>query len=308
MLNNIDYKVPRTEDSILINIDEWKTGDGNLIKKQKISGKVSPTYITEVKKINKSSKFWENFPVFEQDVVLVSRIASDVAPFRSFELLEEGKYFNVPFSQIMGYFSGNEITIEKLIMVEDKMLVKKIEKTGESFLDIKNPNVMIGEVIKTGTCSLGDNGETRLPKKVHTGNKILIRDNISTEINLNNEKYYALEERMVVGIFHDGFSLENLELINGSILLIPYTPSTVLNSKLLITPQINYEDLDYSSIYNRDLFQIKYLDKSIKSLEIGDQVLVSRDYTNYVYYGMEKYFIINGKKDIMGKIKERVND
>ena len=86
----------------------------------------------------------------------------------------------------------------------------------------------------------------------------------------------------------------------------PYVSKKVLNSNILETPEINYEDLDYSDMYNRDLFKVCYADEAT-GIHAGDILLLNRDYTNYVYFNNEKYFIIDSKKWISGKIIERDN-
>ena len=83
-----------------------------------------------------------------------------------------------------------------------------------------------------------------------------------------------------------------------------YIATKLLNSNILISPDINYEDLDYSDIYNRDLFQIKFLDKKLNNFKKEDVILVKRDFTNYVYLNEEKYHLINGKDWIEAKIEE----
>ena len=83
-----------------------------------------------------------------------------------------------------------------------------------------------------------------------------------------------------------------------------YVATKLLNSNILISPDINYEDLDYSDIYNRDLFQIKFLDKKLNNFKKEDVILVRRDFTNYVYLNEEKYHLINGKDWIEAKIEE----
>ena len=39
----------------------------------------------------------------------------------------------------------------------------------------------------------------------------------------------------------------------------PYIPE-VINDSIIITPSLNYEDLDYAEIYNRDLFKVEAFD------------------------------------------------
>ena len=197
----------------------------------------------------------------------------------------------------MGTFNNNTLT-----MLYDKVLIKK-EEVQISSLMMKS-NMMVGKVVKVGTNSFNKKGNS-VPLQVKIGDRVLVTDNVSTEVTLNHEKYYAVEERMIVGIFKNDLSIENMTLINKSILLKPYIATHVLNSTLLVAPAINYDDLDYSDMNNRDLFKIYYIDKNLSKLQKNDIVLLRRDYTNYVYYGQEKFHILNGYEYISAKINEK---
>ena len=56
MLKNFDYKVPKSENCVLININNWLKPKGRLLAIQKISGRNSTTYITEALKTNITEK------------------------------------------------------------------------------------------------------------------------------------------------------------------------------------------------------------------------------------------------------------
>lgn len=296
-MNNFDYKVKRNEDCILIDIDNWLQNEEQLISIQKISGRLTPTCITEVLDLYIKSPQWEGCPLQKGDKVLISQVATDVAPFRNFKIENNDRYCNVPFTQVMGTFNNNTLT-----MLYDKVLIKK-EEVQISSLTMKS-NMMVGKVVKVGTNSFDKKGNS-VPLQVKIGDRVLVTDNVSTEVTLNHEKYYAVEERMIVGIFKNDLSIENMTLINKSILLKPYIATHVLNSTLLVAPAINYDDLDYSDINNRDLFKIYYIDKNLSKLQKNDIVLLRRDYTNYVYYGQEKFHILNGYEYISAKINEK---
>ena len=288
----IDYRVPSSRDCILMDVNNWLTPNGNL-QSYRLNGKSAKTNITKVMDTNLESPEFQGL-LSKEDIILVSDVASDVALMRGYRRDNtEKKYFNLPIQQIHGVFKNNKIDYENLNMLTDKILVKKLEETEETSLLLLNSNVMIGEVLKIG----------KNVTNVHVGDKILIKDNISTKISLNGETYYSLEERMVAGIFGSSFAIEDLNLINGTILMKSYKGEKVLNSKLLLTPTLNYEDLDFSDIHNRDLFQVELADKNLDKLEKNDIILVNRDYTNYVFYNTEKYFSINGYSEISAKIR-----
>lgn len=286
MTRNIDYKVPRTENSVLIDVNNWKTPDSTLIQASKINGKLSNTYITEVLDTNIKYK-----GINKGDYILISAVSSEIAPLRSYKRINNRKFFDLPIEQIQGVFQNKKICYKNLKIIKDKILIKKVENNTTGYL-LTNSNMMLGEIVKIG----------EQVSKVKLGDLVIIRDNISTEIALDDGVYYSLEERMVVGILQ-GNSLENLKLINESILMKPYKPKKVLNSKLLITPDINYDELDYSDIDNRNLFKVEYADNNLGKIKRGDIILVNRCLTNYVYFDMDKYFIINGYENIEAKVE-----
>ena len=183
-------------------------------------------------------------------------------------------------------------------MIYDKILVEKINNSQNNLI-LPETNEMIGKVVKVGTNNF-DKNFNKIPLQVKIGDIVLIKDNVSTSIRLDGKSYYAIEEKAIVGIIK-----ENTEItfINESILMKPYYFKKLLNSTILETPDIDYENLDYSEIYNRDLFQIKYIDKSVENLQKDDIILVKRDFTNYVYLNQEKYFLINGKDYVEAKLE-----
>ena len=130
----------------------------------------------------------------------------------------------------------------------------------------------------------------------------MIRDNVTTEITLNGETYYATEESMVVGVFEgNDYSLNSLRLLNDSIIFDSYVAENVLGSSLL-TPSMNYENEDITDIYNRDLFKVLASDKSLTKLQRDDIIIVDRSVTNYVYIGTDKYFMLSGMDYIEAKV------
>ena len=298
----IDFKVPKHKDSIVVDAKNWLPNTSNKLNIHKISGKDIPTYISKVIEVNPVTEGLKDV-VDKGDTVILSRIASETAEYRLFEI-EQGdkRYCTIPIMQILGKFKDGDISYNSLYMVTDKIIVKKIEDTYEkNEFVFSEDNTMIGEVVKVGKCRFTKNWNP-YSLRVKVGDKVLIRDNVSTEIMLHGETYYATEESMVVGIFrNDNYSLNNLNIINESILLKPFISQNVLNSNFII-PDLNYEDADYTDIYNRSLFKIVALDQKVKELKEEDVVLIDRNLTNYVYFKSEKYFIVNGTESIEGKI------
>lgn len=283
----IDYKVTKTEDCALIDINNWvPTSD---IIFQSIKGKTSASFVTEVIDEN----FKEDYGVSKGDYVLITKIASEVAPMRSYDLNDGKKYFNLPISQIIGKFENKEVTLSALQLIAGKVLIEKVGN-NESYLSLPDTSDMLGKVIKVNSNI----------DSIKEDSIVFLKDNIVTPIRLDGKEYFAADDTNIVGILNYGLSVQDIEFVNESILMKPHFNKHLLGSDILVAPDINYESLDYSDVYNRDLFQIKFLDKSIKELKRDDIILARRDYTMYVYLNDEKYFLLNGKKWIEAKIKE----
>ena len=283
----IDYKVTRTEDCALMDVQNW-IHTSNIFSLS-IKGGMSASYVTEVLEEN----FKKDYGVYKGDYVLITKVASEIAPMRSYDLQDSHKYFNLPISQVIGRFRNKNVSWSTLELIKGKVLIEKIQK-DMSFLTLPETSDMLGRVVKVNSDI----------DKLKIGSIVLLKDNIVTPIRLSGKEYYAADDINIVGILNCGAALGDIEFINESVLMTPYHGKYLFGSSILLSPDINYEDLDYSDLHNRDLFQIKFLDKSIKELKEGDIVLARRDFTNYVYLNDEKYFMLNGKKWIEAKIEE----
>ena len=297
----IDFKVPKIKDCIVIDTKNWLQNSSQILTIHRMSGRDIPTYIAKVLDVYAEKDALKG-SVEKDDTVLITRIASEVAQSRAFEVeVGDKRYYNVPIMQVLGIFANGIISYDNLTMLFDKILIKKIDTSRIGLLDIPNSNTMIGEVVKIGTCKFDKNWNKK-ELQVKVGDLVLIRDNATTEVFLENETYYATEENMVVGLFKsNNFTLDNLELINESIILEPYIPSTALNTSLL-TPLLNFEDEDITDIYNRDLFKVISVDKSLTKLKKNDIILTDRSVTTYVYIGIDKYFVLFGMEYLEAKI------
>lgn len=283
----IDYKVTRTEDCALMDVNNWvPTSD---IISQNIKGKVSASFVTEVVDEN----FKENYGILKGDYMLITKVASEIAPMRSYDLNDGKKYFNLPVSQIIGKFENKEISLSALKLISGKVLIEKVGNR-DSFLSLPDTSDMLGKVIKV-------NSEI---DSIKEDSVVFLKDNIVTPIRLDGKEYYAADDTNIVGVLNYGLSVEDIDFINESVLMKPYINGHLMGSDILFAPDINYEDLDYSDVFNRDLFQIKFLDRRLKGLNKEDVVLAKRDFTSYAYINNEKYFLLNGKKWIEAKIEE----
>lgn len=298
----IDFKVPRAKDCIIIDTKNWLQNSSQILTVHKMSGRDIPTFISKVIDVSAEKDVLRNY-INKNDTVLLTRVASEVAQGRAFETeVGDKRFYNVPIMQVLGVFKEGVISYDTLNMLFDKILIKKIDTTRVGFLDIPNSNTMIGEVVKTGTCKF-DKDWNKQELTVKAGDLVLIRDNVTTEIMLGNEIYYATEESMVVGLFNDNkdFSLQNLKLINESIILEQYIPDTTFNTKFL-TPSLNFEDEDITDLYNRDLFKVTAVDGSLTKLKKDDIILTDRSVTTYVYIGIDKYFMLSGMNYLEAKV------
>lgn len=302
-LENIDFNNERSEDCVLIDTRAW-IQNPCMLSIHRMSGRDVNTYITKVLRVNEVKEALKGV-VKEGDTILLSRVAAEVAPCRAFALeVGEDRYYHAPILQVVGTFENDTISFETLRMGLNRVLVKKVEPTYETFLLSPNDNTFIGEVVKASSYKINSKWD-REPLQVLVGDKVIIPDNVSTEIYLDGEKYYAVEESLLVGTLNKTpYTLAEANLLNGSILMKPYVPGQVLNSTLLLTPDLNYEDADYTDIYNRNLFQVVACDSNLTDVSKDDILLVLRDITNYVYFNMEKYFIIRGMEFVEAKVKE----
>lgn len=287
-----DFNVSKMKDKVQINVDEWIQPYACSIKIQNIRGRAHITHITEATAVGS-----DVVKIKKGDYLLISRIACEVATApTSPYTLDTGRFYNIPCSQVMGIFQNNILKLKNLKMLNKSILFKRISNYKNSFIQMIDSSTMLGEVLKTE-----ENSE------ISVGDIILLEDNVSTLVEIESTDYYAAEERAIIGVFHDkeNISIQNLKLINENVIMKPYISQNSLNSKILINPNINYEDLDYSDVYNRDLFKVEYYDKKIREIHKNSILLINRDYTRYTYFNNEKYFVINGKKWISGKIIER---
>lgn len=296
----VDFKVKRAENCALIDTKKWIT-DGTGITFHRMSGRDIPTFINKVLSVHPVTIQLKEV-VKEGDTVLLSKIASDISQYKKFPIhVGDERYFNCPVMQILGVFKDEEITLESLNMCTDKILIKKI---GIDYKGLKlgEDNTMIGEVIKIGTNKF-DKDWRKLPLSVKVGDVVLVRDNVTTKVRLKEGEYYATEDSMIVGRFDSSdFNLENLTILNNYILMSPYISETL--GDVLLTPLLDYENEDITEIYNRDLFRVVKVDSKVDRVLENDILLVDRNFTNYVYVGTSKYFVISGIDYITSKVKK----
>ena len=281
----IDYNVDKTENCIQIDSGNWLSNSSNLLQEYRLSGKKVLTCITEALETHLIDEKYKG-AVNKGDIVLLSRVVSEVSQYKSHELLDDKKYYDVPILQVLGIFRNKKVSLDTLILLFDKFLYKK-EDIYEGTLQVSDKLTTVGRVLKAGSTT----------QNVKEGSLVFIKDNMSTRIVLDGEEYFVAEEPSVVCIFSDEHkSLEGAKFINNVILMTPYVPERL--TEHLWTPDMNYEDADYTDIYKRDRFKINYLDDNLTGLQKNDIIWVNRNVTVYAFLKGTKYFLINGKDHI----------
>lgn len=290
-----DYNVQRTKNRVQINVREWVQPTDTL-EIHKMSGRAFLTYINKALKVHNET--FSDVKINEGDTILINKVASEIAVSPTIPyLLEDREYFDVPISQILGVFRG-DVSLNNLELTCGKVLYKRVDRTMSSQLLIPDKSTTMGFVRKLPSNYKG---------KLQEGMLVLVKDNVSTDLYWA-QGYSITEEKDIIAIAEiqpAGDTVLKLNVINNYTLMKPYISTNVLNSNLLISPDINYEDLDYSDMYNRNLFKVCVTDENTGLIE-GDILVLNRDYTTYVYFNNEKYFAIeNGKEWISARINER---
>lgn len=298
-LANIDYNVNGTENCVLINTREWLYPDNTLILKYKMSGRTVITYLNKALKVNVDTA---KFPthIGEGQSLLLSQIVSSISMDREHKI-EGNYYYNVPITQVMGYFVDNKITYDNLIMLYDKILVEKVNIHKDELIKRVDDNTMVGKVLKVGTNAFDKNWKP-LPLRVSVGDTVLIRDNATTLITLNNKEYYAIEHGNIIGKFHDSLSMNSIEVINDYMIMHEYVDELKIDDSIISTRLDSYEGMDWSSYYNDSIFIVIHKDKNLTKVNIGDKVVVNRHLVNYAYFNNVRYNVISGLDYIEAKI------
>ena len=296
---NIDYNVDGTENCVLINTRDWLYPDNTLVLKYKMSGRTVITYLTKALKVNVDTA---KFPthIEEGQTLLLSRIVSDISMHREHKI-ENNYYYSTPITQVMGYFVDNKITYDNLVMLYDKILVERVDIHKDELIKRVDDNTMVGKVLKVGTNTFSKEWKP-LPLQVSVGDTILIRDNATTLITLDNKEYYAIEHGNVIGKFSDSLSMNNIEVINDYIIMHEYVDELKIDDSIISTRLDSYEGMDWSSYYNDSIFIVMRKDKNLTKINIGDKVVVNKHLVNYAYFNNVRYNVISGLDYIEAKI------
>lgn len=303
----LTYDIDRSYDCVKINTNNWMSSSKYGLTRSRMSGRTITTCLTEVLDKNISNKESEaNSVLVEGSLIILSSVMAEISRDRAYEI-DGNKYYDVPIRHIIGYFEDNSIDLAHLQLLYDNILIKKIDTSKVGSLYTVNDNSTVGEVIKVGANRFCIDTDPQ-PMSVAVGDIVFVQDNVTTEISIDGEEYLLLAESSIVGIFpsKDEINIDKVELINNSVLLEEYIDESLLDSSILLSPNINYEELDMSDIFNRDVFRVVGIDEdlSLHGINKNDIILTDRNLTFYVYFKKKKYFLVRGMFNIYGKINK----
>jgi co-chaperonin GroES (HSP10) len=246
--------------SILIDTLDWSQNTSNLIQTYTRGNTIKRNYITKVLayKCDEERYPYHNLEV-DSHVLLNKRYNVN----RKIEL--GGRIVSpLPFGAIDGVFRDPVFSIDVLDILDDRVLIEPIE---DNYIgSIKLPESMtcsIGRVKKTGKGGFYSDWTRKEGPIVKEGDMVLYWKNGGTELRLRGRKYVCLIDQRVVGTFKDGIpELENLELLNGRILLKRYRPKVTKGG--IIIPE-DREDFEFSSIENNKFVVMDVSDTGVET-------------------------------------------
>lgn len=302
---NLSYDIDRSYDCVKIDTDNWMSNSKYGLLRHRMSGRTVTTCLTKVLDKNIDNKNAEaNTVLKEGSLIILSNIMAEISRERAYKI-ENKSYYDVPIRHIIGYFEDNIVDLEHLKLLYNNILIKKIDLSTTGVLYTVNENSTVGEVIRVGANRFNIETDPQ-PMSVAVGDIVLVQDNVTTSINIDGEEYLLLAESSVVGIFpsKDDINIDKVDFINNSVLLEEYIDESLMNSSVLLTPNINYEELDLSDIFNRDLFKVVGVDEDLNlhGLEKNDIIFTDRNLTFYVYFKKKRYFLVQGMNNIYGKL------
>lgn len=298
--NYFDFKIKgsRSENCILIDVDNWVVNTSNMIIGVNSRGGIANSYITEVLATNINDNNVHAEDVKAGDFVLLTSVATRMYCSRTFQLpidFDSTKYTEIPLAHVIGVFgSKNNLSLASLNILNSYIVLDRVEGVDEV-------NNLI--VSTEGTKSVYK--VLRCPKndKIQEGDTVLVRDNSTTELMLDGKTYSFTTLEMVVGKFNGQIDISNLSPLNNFIMMTDYQSNMVEGSDIIINPEYDVTtDLDqYSEVYKED--QFKVLKSDCDNISENDVVRILREATDYCTFRGVKYFVVCGSKFIEAKIK-----
>lgn len=98
--------------------------------------------------------------------------------------------------------------MERIEPTEDRLVIKKIEDDNKSKSGLVLPDDAAerptkGEVLAVGEGRINEDGKL-IPMPIKVGSKVVFPKYAGHPILLDNEEYWILEYKEVLGIFHEG--------------------------------------------------------------------------------------------------------
>lgn len=278
------------KDCVLVNRNYWEENSSQLVQTYTRRLNIKVNYITKVVKANYDREKFKYHDLKEQDLIFVSRY---ITTFKNMPLGSSADdYTNVPMSSILGCFRNNNISFSSLDILDDKVLVEKIDDLQSNGIVLTQAKeCTVGKVVKVGKGGFFSNWTRKSKPSVNVGDIILFWNNISTPIDIDGKTYLCFEDNRVIGKFTNGdISLSSLELLDGRILLIEQEDvKEDLDGVIIIAKD---EDQDFTSIpTNRfKVVKIASVGREVRNnvyipfdgMEEGDIVVVDRNVLDYV--------------------------
>lgn len=299
MLDNFEYNIAKTKayGHIMISTEDWI--DTSLILQVNLKGKLLPTKITKVLKIN-SAPAYRPLLIEEGDIVALSHIATRIGLLKPFKLPNDPtEYANVHLSQVLGYFKDGKVSIENFVPIYDKVVMKKIDVSASQFIMLSDDNMSVGEVIATGDGGFDEEWK-RLPMKVEVGSHVLVRDNVSTSLNIGSDEYFVVDDKYIMGSFKDkDYSLDNLILTDNNVNIFEEYEDDTIEGSFLLRPVYDEETTEISQMHQENLF------KAVKSnvFKEGSVYIISRFDTEYIKFKGKTYHVAKQDKVLARKVK-----
>jgi len=304
MVENFIYNVANTKSygHIMIDVNDWHSD--RMLMQVNMKGKLLPTFITKVVKIN-SAPAYRPIPFKEGDLVALSSIATRVGVLRPFQLPDDpNSYANVHISQILGYFQGGEISIHSFKPLYDKVVMEKIDVPASSALQLVSDSMSVGRVVKTGNGGFTKEWNPR-PMNVKVGSTVLVRDNVTTTLYIGDDEYYVTDDSYVVGEFKDteNYDIKDIKLYDENSSIFEEFIDDRIEGSFLFRPVLT-DDTDIAQSYQENYFKVVKTEK----LDTDNIYFISRFDTEYAKFKGNKYFVVKNDKIMAYKAKgEKVN-
>jgi co-chaperonin GroES (HSP10) len=301
MINNFIYNVANTKSygHIMVDVNDWHSD--KIIMQVNLKGKLLPTFITKVIKIN-SAPAYRPVPFKEGDLVALSAIATRVGVLKPFKLPNDSNtYANVHLSQVLGYFQDGVIDINKFVPLYDKVVMRKIDIPASSSLQLISDSMSVGEVVSTGDGGFTSEWERR-PMNIKVGSRVLVRDNVTTTLSINSDEFYVTDDSYVVGRFLDSkeYNIEDITLYDEDSTIFQEYISDRIEGSFLFRPVLD-SDTDIAQSYQENYFTVVKTNK----LDKNKIYFISKFDTEYTKFKGNTYFVAKNDKVMAYKNKEK---